>query len=235
MPTVLSIADFKMFRAVCELRFENPYLIYDRTGHIFHDMARSFTDLKVKDASPNQSLFQSDEGAFALELGQCRFTTDKPDKKLETFASHCKRYFEVVADCLEVKFFSRIGLRVFFRKDFETLDESKAALASLRLVNLGDLLRFGAAEHPEEVMFRWQSSQIGALLRFKADSWTIDLVLPPELEAPNPTIHKVINGLLVDVDYYTVALVERAQWDASAWIPQAIATVKRDVDEILRR
>jgi len=235
MPASLSVADFKMFRAVCELRYNDAYLIWDRSGQVFHDIADSFTDLKVITAVPINVACRSDEGQFALELGQCRFTSENPESNLEKFAGHCKRYFEVVADCLEIKVFTRIGFRTMFRKDLRNLDEAMAALAGLRLVNLEEDLRFGAEKNPQEIALRWQSEQIGAMLRLKAESGAVDVVLPPELEAASPSIHKEIIGLLADIDYYTVAPVERGQWDASAWIPQAIRTVRREVDRILNR
>ena len=72
-------------------------------------------------------------------------------------------------------------------------------------------------------------------LRLKAEKGTIDLILPPELEVPNHEIHTETIGLLLDVDYYTVAPVERGQWDPTAWIPQAVRTVKREIDSVMSR
>lgn len=114
---------------------------------------------------------------------------------------------------------------------------------SLQLVNLPTAVRFGASEEAREIMIRWEGSQVGALLRLKAESGKMDVILPPELELEleleleqgSPTLHKAINGLVVDIDYYTVAPVERAQWDASAWIPQAIRSVKKEAEAVLSR
>jgi len=237
MPPSLTVDDFKMIRAVCELRYANAYLIYDRTGHVFHSIRDSFTDLRVVDANPTQSAALADEGRFGLEVGQCRFTTDKPDTRLEGFAAHCKRFFDVVADCLEVRMFTRVGLRVFFRRDCRDLEESRKMLNSLQLLNLPSTVRFGASAEADEVMVRWEGSQVGALLRLKAESGKIDVILPPELELEQASapLHKAINGVVLDVDYYTVAPVERAQWDATAWIPQAIRSVKKEAESILSR
>jgi len=222
-----------MFRAVCEPRYSDAYLIYDRTGEVVHEVQKFFNDVRVLSATPNQTAMQSDQGALALELGQCRLTSDKPDSNLETFARHCKQYFDIVSDCFDIKVFTRIGLRLLFRKTTTSLDESKAALNSLNLLNRKPVRRFGAAEHPEEFIFRWEGSQIGAMLRVKAETSKIDIILPPELAETGSDIHKSINGLVLDVDYYTVAPVERAQWDATAWVPQSMRTIKREIDSIL--
>lgn len=229
----MTVADFKVASAVCELRYENAYLIYDRTGQVCHEARTLYTDCNVLSATPNQTFFQAKEGSFALELGQCRFSTTKPDSSLEKFAEHCKGFFDSVTRNLDVKVFTRIGLRTLLRKDFEALDQAKAALTSLKLVSLQPTERYGVASEPREIIFRWESDQLGVMLRLKAESGKIDVVLPPELEAEKAEIHKSFNGLVLDVDYYTVAPVDRTQWDATAWIQRSIRTIKKETDAIL--
>jgi hypothetical protein len=233
MPLPISIADFKMISVVCELRYENAYLLFDRTGKVCQDAQTRFTDCNVLTAAPNQTTFQAKEGSFFLGLAQCRFSASKPESALEKFAEHCKQFFDSVTQNLEVKVFTRVGLRVLFRKDFETLDDAKAVLMSLKLVGLQSAERYGVASEPRETLFRWESDQIGVMLRLSAEGGKIDIVLPPELEAEKAEIHKSFNGLVLDVDYYTVAPVERTQWDSAAWIKSSIRTIKRDTDVIL--
>ncbi len=222
-----------MTSAVCEVRYESAYLIFDRTGQVCHDARTLFTDCTVLNATPNQTIFQAKEGAFALELAQSRFSTTRPDSSLEKFAEHAKKFFDSVTRNLEVKVFTRVGLRTIFRKDFGALDEAKVALTSLKLVGLKSAERYGVGSEPREILFRWESDQLGVMLRFSAESGKIDIVLPPELEPEKTEIHKSFNGLVLDVDYYTVAPVERTQWDAAAWIQRSIRTIKRDTDAIL--
>jgi hypothetical protein len=151
---------------------------------------------------------------------------------LEKFASNCKRFFDSVTVLLDIRVFTRIGFRLFFRKDFKELDEAKAALHSLRLVNLKTEERFGAASEPHEVSLRWEGSQVGAMLHLTAQTGKIDLAVPAELEAEKTEIHKSLHGLIIDVDYYTVAPVERSQFDASAWILRSARTIKKNIDTI---
>lgn len=224
-----------MSRAVCELRYENAYLIYDLTGHIFHELKDSFTELSVVNAAPDQSSFSSEEGSLILTLNSSRFVSEYPESTLEKFAAHAQRFFEVLCDQLDLKVFTRIGLRVIWKRNFKSHDESKRALAFMKLNSLGPDARFGVPGEPEEVLFRWEGTQSGAMLRLKAETGKIDVVLPPELEDPNPKIHKAINGLTLDVDYYTVAPVERSQWNASAWIPQSVRIIKKEADAVVSR
>jgi hypothetical protein len=234
MPISISVSDFKVTTAVCEVRHENAYLLYDRTGMLCEEIQKSYTDCTVASATPNHTVLQAQEGSFNLELGACRFSSSKPDGTLEKFASHSKRFFDNVLYNLDIRLLSRVGLRVMLRKDFDTMDQAKAAFSSLKLVQLQPKERFGAASEPHEALFRWEGNQIGTTWRLKAEAGKIDVVLPPELESDpeKAEIHKSIVGLVLDVDYYTAAPVERAQWDSTAWITQSFRTIKKGTDSI---
>jgi hypothetical protein len=235
MPPALTIDDFKLLRAVCEVRYKPAYLIFDRTGQVVHSLQETFTNLSVINAGPNQSSFSSDEGTLALEIGQSRFTASKLDSTLGEFSKHCKAYFDTVADTLATEVYTRIGFRLIFRREFARLEEAEAALNAVSLVNLPNIERFGVAKPPHEVIVRWQNEEIGTVIGFKAETTKIDITLPDEAEAAIQEVHKAIDGVTVDVDHYTVAPVERSQWDPSAWIPQAFRRVKKETEKILTR
>ena len=190
MISTLSIDDFKLKQAVCELRYENAYLLYDRTGLICAELQRSFTHVQVLSAVPQQSVIQCDEGVFGLELGQCRFTSMKLDNQLERFADETKRFLDVALYNLDIKVFTRIGLRVFFVKEYKSLDEARSALALLKLSNIASVERFGAATEPSEVLFRWENTMIGTMLRLATGSSTVDLVVSSEIAPEKSEIHK---------------------------------------------
>ncbi len=235
MPLPLSLDDFKIASAVCELRYEEACLLFDRTGQLCNEAKARYTDCEVVSAVPNQTVLRADEGTFTVELKQCRVGTTSPDSGLERFGAHCKGFFDSVANSLEVKVYTRIGLRVLFRKEYKDFAEAKAALNSLKLLNLPQVERFGASSEPREMIFRWEGAQIGTMLRLSAELGKIDVVLPPELDMEQSEFHKSLIGLVVDVDYYTVAPVERSQWDAVASIPRALRTIKKESDEVIGR
>jgi len=234
MPSALTIDDFKAFSATCELRYKHGYLIFDRTGHVMEDMRESFPDIALSTASPQQTLFTAEEGTFAIELAACRFTSGHLDKNGETFAKHCKTFFDIVTDQFQIAVFTRIGLRNIFRREYKTEDESKQALASMMLANLKPTKRFNSSDSPTEVLFRWEDAQIGATVRLKAETTEIKLNVPAELQESVPKVDKKSIGLTLDIDYYTVAPVEREQWDAQEWLPQKFRIIKKEVDSILQ-
>jgi uncharacterized protein (TIGR04255 family) len=233
MPGSLTIDDFKPVSVTCELRYKNAYLIYDRTGHVLEELRESFTDITVSTASPPQTAFMAEEGTFSLEVGACRFTTSQLDKKGEKFAKHCKAFFDAVSSNLHIGVFTRVGLRYIARREFKTVDESRQALASMRLANLNPTKRFNSSESPTEVLFRWEDEQIGAFVRLKAETTEIKFGVSPELQEYAPNIDRKIIGITLDVDYYTLAPVEREQWNSEEWLPEKLRIIKREADGIL--
>jgi uncharacterized protein (TIGR04255 family) len=234
MPTsMLNIDDFAPFSVTCELRFKNAYLIFDRTGKILEDLREHFTELEISSASPQQTGFTAQEGTFGLEIGACRFTSSKLDGTGEAFAKQGKLFFDTVVEQLNVTVFTRIGLRYIARKEFKSEEEAKVSLASLALANLGPTKRFNISENPIEAVFRWEDKDLGVLFRLKAETTTVKLSVPPELRASVPPLDKKIIGITLDVDYYTVAPVDREQWEPDAWVRQKLRMIKKEADGIL--
>lgn len=229
----LTIDDFKPFSVTCELRYANAYLIYDRTGQVLEDLRKTFTNITVSAPSPALTAFVAEEGSFTLEVGTCRFTSNRYDKNAEGFAKHCTAYFDSVTELLQISVFTRVGLRYVARKEFKTLDESKEALASMTLANLKPTKRFNSSESPTEVMFRWEDTQIGAFVRLRAETTDIKLSSPPEFQDYIPKVEKKIHGLTLDIDYYTTAPVEREQLNYLEWVQQKLRIVRKEADSIL--
>lgn len=231
----LAIDDFKPFSVTCELRYKSAYLIYDRTGQVLEDLRNTFTDIAVSTAGPAQTAFMAEEGTFTLELGACRFTTTRFDNKnAETFTKHCTAFFDAVTNQLQINVFTRIGLRYIARKEFRTLDESKAALATMALVNLKPTKRFNSSDSPTEMFFRWEDAQIGAYVRLRAETTEIKFPSTPELQDYVPKVDKKLHGVTLDIDYYTVAPVEREQWNSLEWLQQKLRIVRKEADGILQ-
>jgi hypothetical protein len=120
------------------------------------------------------------------------------------------------------------------KKEFKTEDESKVALASTMLVNLQPTQRFNSSQSPTELMFRWEDAQIGALVRLKAEKSDVKFAVPIEYRNLVPKIEKQSVAVIADIDYYTVAPVEREQWNAVEWLPQKLRIIRKEVHGILQ-
>jgi hypothetical protein len=233
MPRSLSIDDFKPYSITCELRYKNAYLIFDRTGQIIEDMRRFIPEINISSASPQQTGFTSNEETFNLEVGACRLTRGQIDKGGENFAKHCKAFFDIVTDRLQIEVFTRIGLRYIAKMEFKSESEAKVAITGLQLSNLNPAKRFNISEM-SEILLRWEDSEIGAMFRLKAETTTINLTTAPELKQFLPIVEKKIIGLTLDIDYYTVAPVEREQLNFEEWLVQKIRVIKKEAEGILQ-
>ena len=68
----------------------------------------------------------------------------------------------------------------------------------------------------------------------KAEKSDFKLVVPPELEDTLEPVEKTLTFLTFDVDYYTVAPVNRDQWNPEEWIPEKLRIIRKECDGILQ-
>jgi uncharacterized protein (TIGR04255 family) len=234
MASNLGFDDFSLVNVTCELRYPNAYMIYDHTGEIAQDLRDHFSDLVVATATPPQTDFIVAEGGLTLGLAASRVTCTPPHSKPESFAKHCKSFFDVVLDRLDIDVLTRIGLRPILRKDFKSLDEARTAMASAGLVNLNPPKRFNSSHEPTELVLRWQDSNMGAAVRLKTDTIEIKFVPPAEVREWITSVDKTLYALTLDIDYYTVAPVEREQWHPEEWVVEKLRVIKKESDGILQ-
>jgi hypothetical protein len=233
MALPLTILDFKLRQATCELRYPDAFLIFDKTGDIYHELGKKFTNLKSDAATPAQTQMTADEGVISVEQQILRLTDNDPDLVLEKFAPNFKTLFDCVVDRLDLVAFTRIGLRQLFFKSYESAQQSEAALNALRLVQTGAEKRFGAGPNIAELFIRWEDKELGAVFRIKAEKGSLDAKFPFELGMAEKSIHKEFHRLVMDIDYYTIATVERDQWDPVTWITQSARIVRKEADRFL--
>jgi hypothetical protein len=232
MPAKLTIGDFKLRRVVCEVRYPNSYLLFDHTGRIVEKLRRSFANVEVQSAIPTATVLTSDDGLMGVEVGACRLTVENAPTGLEDFSRKCKIFFDVIVDALRVNTLTRIGLRTFFMHPTADKSKSESIIGEIPILGLEMKKRFGISDQPSEVTVRWESKQMGVSFRLRAESNSIAVTLPAEFES-GKQMKKDFNGVLMDVDYYTVAQVDLGQWDPIVWIPQAEHVVRRECGQIL--
>jgi hypothetical protein len=233
MALPLTISDFTLRQATCELKYPDAFLVFDRTGIIYHHLTKRFKNVKNVSASPFQTHMTAEEGTIAVEGQALRLTDNEADSKLERFAANFKVLFDSAVENLELSVFTRVGLRLIFVKKYDNADQPKAEINALQLLKIGSDKRFGIGPEITELHFRWENKELGASVRLRAESGSVDAKLPPELGLAEKAIHKEFHHLIIDVDYYTVALVEREQWDPITWITQSARIVRKEIDRIL--
>jgi hypothetical protein len=89
---MLTISDLKLRQVACEVRYPDAFLVFDKTGDIYHHLASKFTNLHNDSASPTQTQMTADEGAVAVEQQALRLIDNNPDPSLEKFASNLRSF-----------------------------------------------------------------------------------------------------------------------------------------------
>jgi hypothetical protein len=126
-----------------------------------------------------------------------------------------------------------VGLRQVLIRAYDSAKGPEDALNSLQVLKIGTEMRFGTGPNIAELSIRWEDKKLGAIFRIKAQSGNLSAKFPPELGMREQAVSKEFHHLILDVDYYTVALVERGQWDPMIWIPQSGRIVRKEADRIL--
>jgi uncharacterized protein (TIGR04255 family) len=230
MPPSLTFDDFEIMSQTCELRYDNAFLIFDRTGQIIYDLQKFVPNIGTVNATPPQTTFGVDGGVFVLELGACRFGSTQAKRKLEAFIEYCKVFFDAVTSQLRIDVFKRVGLRHVMKRDFGSEAEAKSALAAMQITNLKPIKRFNISDKPSEILLRWEDAEIGVTVRLKAE---VGNEPRPSEQKEDAQDTKKTPRLILDVDYYTVAPVEIEQWNTQEWITQKVRMIRKEVDSLL--
>lgn len=230
--SIASLSDFQLRRVVCEVRYEDAFLLFDRTGAIFHSLKQSFTNLKVTNATPTSSTFESKEGTIVVEIGQSRLVSDRVTD-FEKFGEACRKFFSDITSHLEITSFTRVGLRLVYFLPLPLELPASSAVGQLKLLALStEKERFKASATPTEVLMRWQGQSTGTMIRLAGEMGVLDIELPPEVETEKRAVRKDVNSVILDVDHYTVAPVLVGQWNPLFWIPSAAHLIKKECNNI---
>lgn len=228
----MTLEDFQLSHLVCEVRFDGAYLLFDRTGGIWHSLKQQYPTLTLVSASPNSSTFRFDTYTLVVELELARIFVNKPPVDLSAFQEHCDFFFNLVIESLDIRTFTRIGLRPIYSMSLTDPDLAQKHIRGLH-VDTANAARFGIKDPPVEVLMRWESDTVGCFIRFVAQPGRSVTLTPTMLrESPDGRPDSGA-AVLIDIDYYTLAVVDRAQWRASEWIEQSMHLTKREVRKIL--
>jgi len=229
-----SLSDFSLISVVCEVRYSNAYLLFDKTGEVLKILRENLTNFEIGQASPQQTSFKSDEGTFGLEIAASRIRQDHPDSKLDNFSRASDGFFLVVLEQLQISLLTRIGMRTQWKLDCESVAEANEILTAIKLFASGRSDPFDIGGSASEFSVRWQSGELGVWFSAKSIDADMSAELPAEFGADRNRKTK-IRGLLLDVDYYTVAPVDSGQWKASEWITASFRRIKKNLERLIEQ
>src|ERR1700728_33457 len=235
----LEFDDLHLYFAAFEVRFDDSYLIWDRSGAVWSDILRRFPELKLKHVEPNRVAFgtsrDDDEMQIAVQVGLVNVSVVLPDKKLERLTRAATHVTEVAANRLEVDKYLRVGLRTQFTMDFEKPEDAVAAILSTGLVKLPDGPHFGLNATPASVEYsiRTEDGKNGFSLWLKTDTVKIDLEPPFGFGSYTNGVHETRYRAILDVDRFIMSPVLSSQLRVEDWVAQTLHIIKRDGERLL--
>jgi len=234
----LEFDDLHLYFAAFEVRFDDSFLIWDRSGAIWSEILRRFPEFKLRHAEPNRVTFGTscdDEMQVAVQVGLVNVSVVLPDKKLERLSRVATHMTEVAADQLEVARYSRVGLRTQFTLDFKQPEAAAAAILSTGLVKVPDGPHFGldAAPAAVEYSIRTEDGKNGFSLWLKTDTVKIDLESPFGFGSFTNGVHETRHRAILDVDRFMMSPVLSSQLRVEDWIAQTLHIIKRDGQRLL--
>jgi len=237
----LRFDDLQLYLAAFEVRYGASYLIWDKAGAIWSEVLRFVPELKMRQAEPNRTVFESDGGALGKEIqltvqpSSLNISAILPEKKLGRFTEIAEHLSNTSSKYLQVSEYTRVGLRVSFNRDFETPEDAAATVLSTA--------RISAAEHPQfgvnaktiamEYSIRREDGKNGFVLWLKAQTLQFESEPPFGLGPYLKPLHEKRNRASIEVDSFLMAPVSVSQIRIADWIAQTYHIIKRDISRFL--
>ena len=230
---MLSFSDLSIGHIVFETRYDLAFLIFDRTGAICQASQKHYPELTIVQASPSITTFTAKEHAFSVDQVASRAQYGHSNIDAKEFASSAAPFFRIVIETLEIPILTRIGLRIAYYAAFPEADEASDFIRSLKFQHDVSEVRFGISNKPNEVIFRWESSDLGAMVHVTSQPGNTALPFGDMAKAKEG-FGKTYKSLVVfDVDYYTLKPAHRKQLDPEEWITQSSHLIKKEIRSLI--
>jgi hypothetical protein len=238
----LDLDQFTLATVTFEARTEPNFLQWDRAGQLWSAFLVKRPNLELVNASPDNTLFQdSTTISFALSLkpneGHTSLvvTEQRPHPSLKNIIEGIEQFIDITSEALEFDEFTRIGIRLYFVKDFEDLTKASEALLATRLLLYPEGPHFGIEGKPTQPAYvlRWEDGKKGVTIRMQVEKRLMEFNPPAEMTGIE-AFRKEVDRLLFDLDYYTIAKVALSQLVIGDWITNALHVIRRDSDKFLR-
>jgi hypothetical protein len=234
----LDLSSFQLEQCVVEIRYPLALRLWDNAGAFWQQIQEKWPELRPLHSEPAKQTFQSGNIGFVVELEQARITGMAPDRSLERFATQARDFVANITKYLSVPVYKRVGMRVIYFREFTDKPAAASALLRMGLLKVPEgKKRFDVEGDPitPHYALRWESTKKGALLQCRAESRKVDFDPPPEISKDLQPVHKEKHGLVIDIDYYTVAAVEPAQMDIAEWMKHSLHVISRDTSYLFEQ
>jgi hypothetical protein len=230
MPTDFDLSELMLNQATMEIRYDNAYILWDRTGLIWSEVSSKLPKLKMNDVNPNLTKFLLDDRfELAVSLDRSHCIDKRASSSLSEFSETSENFLNVVIKCLEVSKFSRLGFRLTYIKEFPDKASAAEYLISKKVITVPSGKHFGINGKIllPRYSLMWEGESTAARIILEVRSQRIDLETDIEAEEIKP-VHLERHQFVYDIDYFTLQPTSKGQLNIKEWISQAYHLVRRD-------
>ncbi|MGH6825789.1 hypothetical protein [Methyloceanibacter sp.] len=230
----IELSQFELKTATFEIRYLDAFLIWDRAGAIWNEVAADYPNLQVDKASPQEVKVVIDQSSQAeVGINQSRCTVAEPKSNLSDLQNLSDTVCRSLLSLLEISVLTRIGMRLIYSKTFETrraaaefiLAQSSLPGPKDKILNVE-----GTVLDPQRAL-RFEGETLGFTVVLKAQETTLTIPLPTEFRDIVP-LKTTRASASLDIDYYTTGSTPISAFDARALISSWHRIIKRDIAKV---
>ncbi|MEP6535373.1 MAG: hypothetical protein ABJF23_08665 [Bryobacteraceae bacterium] len=157
-----------------------------------------------------------------------------PDRALKSFLVIASEFHAAVTTILEIKDFTRVGLRITYRRDYPDLQAATDALLATNMIRVPEGKYFSLSSSPKlaDVSLRWEEKARGVHFRLRAEGREFNFEPPFGWEGtPAARVEKL--SLACDCDFFTTIVTTVSQFSLVDWINQSLHMMNRDISFFL--
>lgn len=228
-----AFSSFYKRQLTVELRYEPAYLIWDRAGTMWSEIARSFKNFKHTQVSPNLVVFQGDD-RFDIAVGLERLAiTDLEPHSTEKTAGLCDDIADLVTQFLNIGVLNRVGMRAQHAIKAETLDDAKRMVREFDLIAVPSVSLFSIEPKNVAPVYKIEvdDGEMGYIAQLYAEERKLEFT--PKANMKMDPIHQSVCELVLDIDCFTKKSVRLESFNLGKWMSSWQKAINADMNKFL--
>jgi hypothetical protein len=233
------LSSFQRLQVTLELRFDEAFILWDRTGALWETVRRQFKVLKHTQVTPSQTGFNGD-GRFAMTVALDRavITDHKPSGGATATFDVMSTFTETVLRVLQVTMLKRVGTRFIYSHRCKDAEDARAKLAKALPLSFGGAEFFNIKPERVAPLVKVDvgDGELGYTVQLNANERKYEFAPPPEVSALNLELQgETFHELVLDFDFFTARPMPTESLDIRLWLSGWNKALGRDADNILDR
>lgn len=232
----MNLSSFNLRSVSFEIRYEPSYLIWDRAGSFTNEIMSMVADSKVETANPSNVLLTIGKNCQVNAQADRTSITGYPSDalKIEQFYELTKKIASLITSTLEIKTYTRVGLRPIFIQDHKNKYEATEPILKAGLLKIIEGKNFnieGKIALPHYAVL-WEDEDMGLTINIRSEEKNLK-ANPPLGETRVEAVNIDISELIIDLDYFTKGRVAVQKFDAIEWMKQTMHVLRRDASVLI--